>query len=133
MYVRALQRECPVAGLSSLRILLREQRMVTLKDIEKSFEAKFAHDEELKFRAHARCNRLVGQWAAKKLNLNGAQAEAYARDLVMADFDRPGTDAVFRRIRADFDANNVAQSDREIRRTIDGFLATVLARLKTEG
>jgi hypothetical protein len=70
--------------------------MVTFKDIEKSFEAKFAHDEELKFKAHARCNRMIGEWAAQQLNLTGPQAEAYAKDLVMAEFERPGTDAVFK-------------------------------------
>ena len=107
--------------------------MITLKEIERSFEAKFAQDEELRFRAHARCNRLLGQWAAQKLNLPTPQAEAYARDLVMADYDRPGTDAVFKRIRADFDTNNVAQSDRQIRRTMDEFLVTVMAQLRAQG
>jgi len=107
--------------------------MVTLKEIEKSFEAKFAHDEEIKFRAHARCNHLLGQWAAQKLDLAGPQAEAYANALVTADLDQPGTDAVFRRIRADFDTHNVTQSDRQIRRTMDEFFVTVMARLKAEG
>ena len=107
--------------------------MVTFKDIEKSFEAKFAHDEELKFRAQARAYRLIGEWAAQKLNLVGAQADAYARDLVMADFDQPGTDAVFKRIRADFDANGVSELDRQIRRKMDEFFASVMAHLKAEG
>ncbi len=107
--------------------------MITLKDIEKSFEAKFAHDEELKFRAHARCNRLLGQWAAQKLNLVGPQAEAYARELVMADFDRPGADAVFKRVRTDFDLKNVPLSDRQIRHTMDEFFASVIERMKAEG
>ena len=107
--------------------------MTTFKDLEKSFEAKFAHDEELKFRARARCNRMVGQWAAQQLNLADAQAAAYANDLVMADVDQPGTDAVFRRIRADFDANNVPQSDRQIRRVMEDFLASVMEHLKAEG
>jgi hypothetical protein len=107
--------------------------MTTFKDIEKSFEAKFAHDEELKFRARARCNRMVGQWAAQKLNLADTQAAAYANDLVMADVDQPGTDAVFRRIRADFDANNVLQSDRQIRRMMEDVLASVMEHMKAEG
>ena len=107
--------------------------MTTFKDLEKSFEAKFAHDEELKFRARARCNRMVGQWAAQKLNLAETQATAYANDLVMADVDQPGTDAVFKRIRADFDANTVSQSDRQIRRVMEDFLASVMEHLKAEG
>jgi hypothetical protein len=107
--------------------------MTTFKDIEKSFEAKFAHDEELKFRARARCNRMLGQWAAQKLNLADAQAAAYANDLVMADVDQPGTDAVFKRIRADFDANNVPEPDREIRRMMAELLVSIMEHLKTEG
>ena len=107
--------------------------MTTFKDLEKSFEAKFAHDEELKFRARARCNRMLGQWAAQKLNLADTQAAAYANDLVMADVDQPGTDAVFKRIRADFDANNVSQSDRQIRRTMEELLTGVMEHLKAEG
>ena len=107
--------------------------MTTFKDIEKSFEAKFANDEELKFRAQARCNRMLGQWAAQKLNFADTQAAAYANDLVMMDVDQPGTDAVFKRIRADFDANNVSQSDRQIRRAMDEFLASAMEHLKAEG
>jgi hypothetical protein len=107
--------------------------MTTFKDIERSFEAKFAHDEELKFRARARCNRMLGQWAAQKLNLADTQAAAYANDLVTVDVDQPGTDAVFNRIRADFDANNVSQSDRQIRSMMDELLASVMERLKAEG
>jgi hypothetical protein len=107
--------------------------MVTFKDIEKSFEAKFAHDEELKFRAHARAYHLIGEWAAQKLNLVGPQADAYAKDLVMADLDQPGTDAVFKRIRADFDANGVSELDREIRRKMDEFFASIMAHLKADG
>jgi hypothetical protein len=107
--------------------------MVTFKDIEKSFEAKFAHDEELKFRAHARANRLIGEWAAHELNLVGPQADAYAKNFVMADFDQPGTDAVFKRIRTDFDANGVSQPDHQIRRKMEEFFTSVMAHLKAEG
>jgi hypothetical protein len=107
--------------------------MVTFKEIEKSFEAKFAHDEELKFRAHARCNHLLGEWAAQKLNLAGPQTEAYARDLVMADLDRPGTDAVLNRIRADFAARDVPLSEQQIRQTMDELFSTVLEHMKADG
>lgn len=107
--------------------------MTTFRDIEKSFEAKFAHDEELKFRARARCNRMLGQWAAQKLNLADAQVATYANDLVMADVDQPGTDAVFKRVRADFDANNVSQSDRQIRLAMDEFLSSAMEHLIAEG
>ena len=104
--------------------------MVTFKDIEKSFEAKFAHDEELKFKAHARCNRLIGEWAAQQLHLTGPQAEAYAKNLVMAEFEQPGTDAVFDRLRADFAAKNVPLSEQQIHGKLDEVFATVLAHMK---
>ena len=60
------------------------------------FERKFAHDEELKFKAMARRNRLLGHWAAEKLGLTGADADAYARDVVKADFQEPGDEDVLR-------------------------------------
>ena len=104
--------------------------MTTLKDIEQGYVAKFALDEELKFKARARCNRIVGQWAAQKLGLVGAQAEAYAKEVVMVDLENPGTDGVFRKIRADFDVKSVAQSDHQIRRTLDEYLTHALAELR---
>lgn len=104
--------------------------MTTFKDIKSAFEAKFAIDENLKFKARVRCNRLVGEWAAKKLGLAGLQAGAYANEVTMLDLEKPGADAVFRRIRADFDAKGVAQSDHQIRRTLDDNLAQALAELK---
>jgi hypothetical protein len=104
--------------------------MTTFKDIEKGFEAKFAIDEDLKFKARARCNRLVGQWAAQKLGFAGAQAEAYAKEIVMVELEKPGTDVVFKKIRADFDAKGVAQSDHQIRRTMDEYLADALKELR---
>jgi hypothetical protein len=104
--------------------------MTTFRDIEKGYEAKFAIDEDLKFRARVRCTRLVGQWAAQKLGLAGVPAETYAKEVVMADLEKPGTDGVFRKIRADFDGKGVQQSDHQIRRTIEEQLANALADLK---
>src|ERR1700730_17127378 len=82
---------------------------------EEGFEKKFAHDEELRFKAHARRNKLVGLWAAEKLGLAGTAAEAYAKDVVIADMDKPGSDGVFAKLRKDFDDKSVAQSDHQIR------------------
>ena len=104
--------------------------MITFKDIEKGFEAKFAIDDDLKFKARARCNRLVGQWAAQKLGLTGMQADAYAKEVVMVELEKPGTDSVFRKIRADFDSKSVPQSDHQIRRTMEDYLTHALADLK---
>jgi len=102
--------------------------MTTFDKREEGFEKKFAHDEQLKFKATARRNKLLGLWAAGKLGLAGAEAEAYAKDVVMADFEA-GSD-VFSKIRKDFDAKGVAQSDHQIRRTMDELLAEAVAQIK---
>ncbi|MDC7787183.1 DUF1476 domain-containing protein [Rhodoplanes sp. TEM] len=92
--------------------------MNTFDDREKTHEKKFAHDEELRFKATARRNKMLGLWAAEKLGLTGAEAEAYAKEVVVADFDTPGEDDVFQKLRQDFDAKGVSQSDHQIRRTM---------------
>src|SRR5258708_31433437 len=97
---------------------------------EEGFEKKFAHDEELRFKAHARRNKLVGQWAAEKLGLVGAAAEAYARDVITADMDKPGSDGVFAKLRKDFDDKGVAQSDHQIRRTMEEMLSKAVADIQ---
>jgi hypothetical protein len=98
---------------------------------EEGFENKFAHDEELRFKAHARRNKLVGLWAADKLGLSGAAAESYATEIVTADLDTPGSDGVFGRLRKDFDAKGVAQSDHQIRRTMDELMAKAITEIET--
>jgi hypothetical protein len=107
--------------------------MTTFDKREEGFEKQFAHDEELRFKATARRDRLLGLWAAGLLGLAGAEADAYARALVMADLDTPGADATFKRIRSDFDAKNVAQSDHQIRRHMDELMAQAVAQVKASG
>ncbi len=75
--------------------------MTTFDDRETAFENKFAHDEELAFRAEARCNRLLGLWAAELLGKTGESAEAFARDVVKADFEEAGHEDVVRKLAAD--------------------------------
>jgi hypothetical protein len=106
--------------------------MTTFDKREEGFERKFALDEEMRFRATARRNRLLGQWAAEKLGLTGAEAEAYAKAVVAADFEEAGDDDVFRKIRKDFDAKSVAQSDHQIRRTMDELLGKAIQQLQAE-
>ena len=103
--------------------------MTTFDKRQEGFEAKFAHDEELKFRATARRNKLLGLWAAEKLGLSGEDAEAYAKSVVKADFEEPGEEDVFRKVRADFDAKGVDQSDHQIRRTMAELLAKAVVEL----
>src|SRR5258707_11304769 len=107
--------------------------MSTFDKREEGFEKKFAHDEELRFKANARRNKLLGLWAAEKLGLAGDEAAAYAKEVVMADFEEAGDHDVFRKVRADFDAKSVAQSDHQIRRTMDELMETAIAQIKATG
>jgi hypothetical protein len=110
-----------------------EASMTTFDKREEGFEKQFARDEELKFKASARRNKLLGLWAAEKLGLAGAQAEAYAKEVIMADFEEAGDHDVFRKIRRDFDAKGVTQSDHQIRRTMDELMARAVAEVKASG
>jgi hypothetical protein len=107
--------------------------MTTFDKREEGFEKQFAHDEELRFKANARRNKLLGLWAAEKMGLKGTDADAYAKDVVMADFEEAGDDDVLRKIRKDFDAKSIAQSDQEIRRTMDELMAQAIAQIKASG
>ena len=107
--------------------------MSGINDREKAFENKFAHDEALKFKAEARRNKLLGLWAAEKLGKSGADADAYAKAVIRSDFEEPGDEDVFRKIRADFDAANVDQSDHQIRRTMDELMAQAREQVAKEG
>src|ERR1051326_5205152 len=111
----------------------RGPAMTTFDKREDGFEKKFAHDEELKFKATARRNKLLGMWAAQKLGLAGADAEAYAKEVVAADFEEAGDNDVFRKIRKDFDGKKVAVADAEIRKMMDDFLAQAVAQIKASG
>ena len=105
--------------------------MSTFDKREEGFESKFAHDEELRFKARARRNKLVGLWAAEKLGMAGATAEAYATNIVTADLDKPNSDSVFNTVRKDFDEKGVAQSDHQIRRTMDEAMEKAVAEIQT--
>jgi hypothetical protein len=107
--------------------------MTTFDKREEGFEKRFALDEEQKFKAHARRNKLLGMWAAEKLGLAGADADAYAKEVVVADFEEAGDDDVFRKIRKDFDAKGVAESDHQIRRTMTEMMEKAVAQVKASG
>lgn len=99
---------------------------------KKAFEDRFAHDEELRFKATARRNKLLGLWAAEKMGLTGDEAETYARDVVLADFEEAGDEDVFRKIRQDFDDHGIDQSDHRIRRTMNELMATAIDQIENE-
>lgn len=104
--------------------------MSTFDKRQEGFEKKFAHDEELRFKAGARRNKLLGLWAAEKLGKTGDEAEAYAKTVVAADFEEAGDDDVFRKVRKDFDAAGLDQSDHQIRRTMDELMATAIEQIR---
>jgi hypothetical protein len=104
--------------------------MTTFDKREEGFEKKFAHDEELKFKATARRNKLLGLWAAEKLGLSGPAAEAYAKDVVVSDFDEPGDEDVYRKIRKDLDAKGVTVADTDIRRSMNDLMAQAVAQIQ---
>jgi hypothetical protein len=106
--------------------------MTNFEDREKGYERKFAHDEELKFRATARRNKLLGLWAAQEMGITGDEAQTYARDVVKADLEIPGDDDVFRKIRRDFDAKGIAQSDHQIRRKMADLMGEAVGQIETE-
>src|SRR5262245_48378302 len=90
---------------------IREDAMTTFDKREEGLEKKFALDEELRFKANARRNKMLGMWAAEKLGLQGPAADAYSKEVVLADFEEPGDGDVFAKVRKDFDAKGVAQTD----------------------
>ena len=95
------------------------------------YESKFAHDQDLKFKATARRNKLLGLWAAEKLGLTADQADAYAKEVVKADLQEAGEEDVFRKLRADFDAKKVAVSDPQIRRAMDELMHTAVEQVQS--
>ena len=103
--------------------------MTTFDDRERAFEAKFAHDAEMQFKAEARRNRLLGLWAAGVAGKSGAEAEAYAREVVQADFREAGDEDVFQKVRADLGGR---VDDASIRAKMNTLMAEAKAQLMTE-
>ena len=104
--------------------------MTTFDKREEAFEQQFAHDEELRFKATARRNKLLGLWAAEKLGISGAEAESYAKSVVMGDIEAVGTHDVMHKIRKDFAAKGVVQSDHQIGRIMTELMEKAIADIK---
>ena len=103
--------------------------MTTFDKREEGFEKQFAHDEELRFKATARRNKLLGHWAAEQLGLKGPEADSYALALVMSDVDVGAHDGGSK-VRKDFDAKGVAQSDHQIGRMMTELMAKAIDDIK---
>jgi hypothetical protein len=105
--------------------------MSTFDKRQEGFEKKFALDEEQKFKATARRNRKLGAWVAEQVGLSGAEAEAYAKSVVAADFEEAGDDDVFRKVRGDLDAKGKQSiSDADIRTKMDQLLVEAASEIK---
>lgn len=92
--------------------------MTTFDDRENAFENKFAHDEQLRFRVIARRNRLLGQWAARLMGLSDAEADAYAKDVIRADFEEAGDEDVIRKVLGDLTGAGVDADEAKVREAI---------------
>jgi hypothetical protein len=122
------------SALHRRAINLRERiHMTTFQKREEGFEKKFAHDEELKFKAMARRNKMLGLWAAGQLGKTGPDAEAYAKSVILADFEEAGDDDVLRKVKGDFDAAGVAIGEQQIRVAMDELLAKAIADIRDNG
>ena len=107
--------------------------MTTFDKREEGFEKKFAHDEELRFKANARRNKLLGLWAAEKLGITGDAANVYAKEVVMSDFEESGDNDVFKKVRNDLDAKGVVLSDQDLRRAMIDMMEKAIAEIKASG
>lgn len=106
--------------------------MATFEDREKSYEAKWAHDEDVRFRTVARRNKVLGLWAAAEMGLSGAAAESYAHDLLDLEVKGGRDEDLAQRIRVDFDARNIALSDHVIHRKMEELLVEAREQVMRE-
>lgn len=104
--------------------------MTTFDDREQAYEKKFALDQDLKFRAEARRNKLLAEWAAAKLGIMGAALQDYVKSVLRADLEEKGDDDVFRKIRKDFDEGGIPVPDAEIRRQMGELLAKAVTDIE---
>ena len=104
--------------------------MTTFDNREQAYEKKFALDQDLRFRAESRRNKLLAEWAAAKLGIMGAALEEYVKAVRRADLQEKGDEDVFRKIRKDFDDGGVSVPDAEIRAMMGEFLAKAVAEIE---
>lgn len=99
---------------------------------ERAEEGKFALDQELRFKANARRNKLLGLWAAEKLGRSGEAAAAYAVEVVKSDFEAPGDEDVFRKVKGDLEAAGVAITDHQLQRQMAELMETAVTQVRSE-
>ena len=97
--------------------------MSTFDEREKGFEQKYKHDQELQFKVTARRNKLLGLWAAEQMGVTGSAADAYAKEVVAADFEKPGDSDVIEKVLKDLNAKGRSMTEHQIRKELDRLLA----------
>jgi len=106
--------------------------MTTFNNREKAFEDKYKHDQELQFKVEVRRNKLLGLWVAEMLGLSGADAEAYAKEVVAADFEEPGDADLIRKIQGDTQSKNIDLSEHRLRKKMDELVAVAKEQIMSE-
>lgn len=106
--------------------------MSSFDDRAKGFESKFAHDSEMQFKAEARRNKLLGLWTAEKMGVSGDAAEAYAKEVVAADFEEAGDEDVYRKVSGDLSSKGIEVAESEIREQMTTLMAEAKAQLFDE-
>jgi len=110
----------------------RQARMTGFEEREKGEEARFKLDEELRFKARNRGNKLFGLWIAEQLGRTGDAAEEYARNVVMADFELPGDDDILKKVKVDLVANKVEMSDHLLQKHLAECRQMALEQIKAQ-
>lgn len=104
--------------------------MTTFDEREKGFEKKFAHDQDLKFKAESRRNKMLGEWAAAKLGITGAAVDEYVKAVRKADLASKGDEDVFEKIKKDFADKGVSVADIDLRKQMTTFLADAVKQIE---
>ena len=106
--------------------------MSGFKKRKQDAENRFKHDQELEFKATARRNKLLGQWAAEQMGISGSEVEDYAKEVVISDFDRPGDEDVLEKVLADFTAKGLDISSSRLRKEMDRLMDIAREQVKSE-
>jgi hypothetical protein len=106
--------------------------MTGFDDRKRGEETRFKHDQELTFKARNRGNKMFGLWVAERLGLSGEEAAAYAKDVVMADFEMPGDEDIFTKVRGDLAAKSIDISARSLEKQLQECRETAAQQIKTE-
>ena len=106
--------------------------MTTFNNREKAFEDKYKHDQDLQFKVEVRRNKLLGLWVAELLGLSGADADAYAKEVVSADFEEPGDADVVRKVLGDTEPKNLDLNEHSLRKKMDELLTVAKDQIMSE-